>query len=156
MIARDIHALASAFRARGKHITIETSATIPPNGIACDLASLSPKPAHSTPKTGTIDEPWIQRHESTRWQSEVVREWLNAYAYQLKFVVTGATDIPEIETMLAEVGPVPPSKVLLMPEGIHPEILRRRQMSLIEVCKTKGYRYCPRLHIDLFGNKRGT
>jgi 7-carboxy-7-deazaguanine synthase len=156
MIARDIHVLAAALRARDKHITIETAATVLPNGIACDLASLSPKPAHSTPKPGTIEEPWIQRHASTRWQPEVVREWLHGYSYQIKFVVTGATDLPEIETMVAEVGPVPPSKVLLMPEGIHAEILRGRQLSLIEVCKTKGYRYCPRLHIDLFGNKRGT
>jgi 7-carboxy-7-deazaguanine synthase len=52
--------------------------------------------------------------------------------------------------------PVPPEKILLMPEGIKPEVLRLRQSWLVEVCKQTGWRYSPRLHIDLFGNQRGT
>lgn len=156
MIARDIHRLASMLRTRGKHITIETAATVLPEGIACDLASLSPKPAHSTPRNGTIEESWIHRHETTRWQPDVVKAWMSRYPFQLKFVFTDPADLVEIDSMVTEVGPVTPSKVLLMPEGIQPEVLRGRQSSLVEVCKTKGYRYCPRLHIDLFGNKRGT
>jgi 7-carboxy-7-deazaguanine synthase len=44
MVAKEIHELANSLRQQGKHITIETAATIPPAGIACDLASLSPKP----------------------------------------------------------------------------------------------------------------
>jgi 7-carboxy-7-deazaguanine synthase len=156
MIAREIRELATALRALGKHITIETAATVPPDGIACDLASLSPKPAHSNPKHGSIDDAWVRRHEATRWQPTVVQEWIRSYPFQLKFVFADTQDLAEIESMLDEVGPVPPSKVLLMPEGVQAEILRQRQVSVIEVCKAKGYRYCPRLHIDLFGNKRGT
>src|SRR6266481_5026691 len=49
MIAKDIHELAAALRGRGKHITIETAATVPPDDIACDLASLSPKLSNSAP-----------------------------------------------------------------------------------------------------------
>jgi 7-carboxy-7-deazaguanine synthase len=49
MVARGIHSLAEQLRALGKHITIETAGTIPPAGIACDLASISPKLANSTP-----------------------------------------------------------------------------------------------------------
>src|SRR5512146_2070870 len=41
MIAKDIHALAAAIHGTGRHITIETAATVAPGGIACDLASLS-------------------------------------------------------------------------------------------------------------------
>lgn len=48
MVAKGIHDLASRLRELDKHITIETAGTIAPNGIACDLASLSPKLAHST------------------------------------------------------------------------------------------------------------
>src|SRR6266436_1362968 len=40
MVAKGIHELAQELRHRGKHITIETAATIMPKGIACDLASL--------------------------------------------------------------------------------------------------------------------
>jgi len=27
---------------------------------------------------------------------------------------------------------------------------------LSELCKARGYRYAPRLHVELYGNKRGT
>ena len=42
-------ALAAAVKASGRHLTIETAATIEPAGIACDLASLSPKLLNSAP-----------------------------------------------------------------------------------------------------------
>ena len=49
MIAKDIAVLAKAIRTIGHHITIETAATVMPEGIACDLASLSPKLLNSAP-----------------------------------------------------------------------------------------------------------
>src|SRR5438309_1907432 len=49
MIAKGIYELAQTLRAADQHITIETAATIPPDGIACDLASLSPKLSNSAP-----------------------------------------------------------------------------------------------------------
>ena len=27
---------------------------------------------------------------------------------------------------------------------------------IADTCLTRGWRYCPRLHIDLYGNRRGT
>src|ERR1700733_13593160 len=36
MVTKGIHDLAKALRSRGKHITIETAATIPPGDIDCD------------------------------------------------------------------------------------------------------------------------
>ena len=52
MVARGIHELAASLRRLGKHITIETAGTVAPGGIACDLASISPKLAYSTPAPG--------------------------------------------------------------------------------------------------------
>jgi 7-carboxy-7-deazaguanine synthase len=49
-----------------------------------------------------------------------------------------------------------PSDVLLMPEGITVTALAGRAEWLTDVCKREGFRYCPRLHIALFGNTRGT
>jgi 7-carboxy-7-deazaguanine synthase len=46
--------------------------------------------------------------------------------------------------------------VLLMPEGTTVEKLRSKAGWLGELCKVRGYRYAPRLHIELYGNKRGT
>jgi 7-carboxy-7-deazaguanine synthase len=157
MVARGIHELSGRLHDMGRHITIETAATIPPCGIVCDLASLSPKLAHSTPQTGDIDAAWIQRHEATRWQPEIVREWIDHYAWQLKFVVRHAADLAEIESMLAAIKRrIPPHKVLLMPEGTDTASIKASEAFLVEICRERGYRYCPRLHIELFGNKRGT
>lgn len=157
MIAPGIHELASALRARGHHLTIETAATVPPRGIACDLASLSPKLAHSAPDA-RLDDTWRRRHDELRWQPAVVAEWMATMPdYQLKFVVSREADVAELERMLAETGrAIPPAKVLLMPEGITPEALRSRAGWLGELCKARGYRYAPRLHIELYGNRRGT
>jgi 7-carboxy-7-deazaguanine synthase len=43
-----------------------------------------------------------------------------------------------------------------MPEGISLEAMRSRYPLLVKACLTHGYRLSPRLHIELFGNKRGT
>lgn len=157
MIAPGIRELAAALRARGCHITIETAATIPPHGIACDLASLSPKLAHSAPDA-RLDDTWRRRHAELRWQPAVVAAWIAAVPdYQLKFVVSSEADLTEIEGMLRETGgEIPRARVLLMPEGVTIESLRARTGWLAALCKERGYRLAPRLHIELYGNKRGT
>jgi 7-carboxy-7-deazaguanine synthase len=157
MIARELPELAERLRATGQHITIETAGTVVPNGIACDLASLSPKLAHSTPAAGEIAESWRERHEALRLQPEILGRWMAAYDYQLKFVVSSEADLAEIETLLGALPKRPPAhKVLLMPEGIDLPTLEQRRPLLAEACKTRGYRYCERLHVALFGHTRGT
>ena len=52
--------------------------------------------------------------------------------------------------------PAQRSRVLLMPQGTTSEAVRQRGLWLVEQCKEHGFRYCPRLHLDLFGNRRGT
>jgi 7-carboxy-7-deazaguanine synthase len=156
MIAKEIHDLAIRLKAMGKHITIETAATIPPEGVPCDLASLSPKLSNSTPDAAAAGA-WRERHEKRRLQPEVVRDWIRSYNYQLKFVVASESDLEEIHDLLAAVGTeINPAKVLLMPEGTDAALIRQRSLSLIEICKAHGYRYCDRLHIQLFGNTKGT
>ena len=157
MIARGIKELAAALRAEGQHITIETAGTVPPEGIACDLASLSPKLSNSTPSPNEIDQAWIQRHEQTRLRPEILRAWLEAGNYQLKFVYTQPSDLDEIDAIIESIGiPVPASKVLLMPEGTDEAHIASRQMELVSLCTKRGNRYCDRLHIRLFGNTKGT
>jgi 7-carboxy-7-deazaguanine synthase len=157
MVARGIHELAALLRAAGKHITIETAGTIAPGGIACDLASISPKLANSTPLPGTIEPAWIERHERSRLRPDLLREWLESFSYQLKFVISSESDLAEIESLLAATGlEIPPAKVLLMPEGTDPATLDARRAMLVDLCLRKGHRLCDRLHIRLFGNTRGT
>ena len=157
MIAKGIEEFTHLLKESGKHITIETAGTISPNGIQCDLASLSPKLSDSTPKEGDINKEWIDRHESKRLDYDILSEWVNSYNFQLKFVVSKEEEIKEIQNVISRIeGKILPEKVLLMPEGIDPDTLRSRYDLLIDLCKENGYRLCHRLHIDLFGNTPGT
>ena len=79
----------------------------------------------------------------------------NSYVYQLKFVVTRVEDLDEIRPIVDLCG-APAERVLLMPEGRTREEIQARAGWLVEVCKATGYRYCPRLHVELYGNRRGT
>jgi 7-carboxy-7-deazaguanine synthase len=157
MVAKEIPLLLQRLREAGKHITIETAGTILPEGVACDLASISPKLAHSTPDEASAGKAWVEKHERLRLQPEVLRAWCSTYDFQLKFVIASEADVLEVKDVIESIGiEIPPEKVLLMPEGITQEALKARQMLLVDVCKREGWRYSPRLHIDLFGNKRGT
>jgi 7-carboxy-7-deazaguanine synthase len=156
MIAKDIRQLAAELQATGRHITIETAATVPPGDIACDLASLSPKLLNSAPDP--IEHlTWRRKHEATRWQPDIVRAWIDQYSYQFKFVISRPEDVEELEHMLAALRrEIPRHKILLMPEATSLDKMRSRATWLGELCKARGYRYAHRLHIELYGNRRGT
>jgi 7-carboxy-7-deazaguanine synthase len=158
MIAKGIHELAAALHAAGKHVTIETAGTVPPDGIACDLASLSPKLRNSTPAGDQFGPAWTARHEQTRHQPQVLAAWLRDYDYQLKFVVADPADLTEIDALVARATdlPVPPWKIQLMPEGTDPATLRARRDWIVGICRERGFRFCQRLQIELFGHTRGT
>jgi 7-carboxy-7-deazaguanine synthase len=152
MIAPQVVELTQQLRQRGLHITIETAGTVNA-AVVCDLMSISPKLKNSTP-TERDGGRWAQQHERLRWQPAVLKELMAAYEYQLKFVISDPQDLPELEEM-RQVLEAPPGKVLLMPEGISAETIRQRGLWLAEICKERGYRFSPRLHVDLWGDKRG-
>jgi len=155
LIAPDLPELATVLKKKGSHITIETAGTLPPNGIPCDLASISPKLSNSTPSSER-DAAWAKKHEATRLRPEVIAEWIRNYDFQLKFVVSTENDLAEIKDLLSRLPSVPLDRILLMPEGINVKTLAARSPWLVETCKREGFRFCPRLHIELFGHLRGT
>jgi 7-carboxy-7-deazaguanine synthase len=149
MIAPDIVALTARLRERGLHITIETAGTVF-TPVFCDLMSISPKLANSTP-----DDPrWSRQHERLRIQPQVLAELISRYEYQLKFVIEHPGDLDEVRSLAGSLG-ADREHVILMPEGTDIERLRERSLWLAEICKSEGYRFSPRLHVDLWGNRRG-
>jgi len=149
MIAPEIVALTEDLRRLGLHITIETAGTVF-QPVACDLMSISPKLSNSTP-----DDPrWTAQHERLRINREVLLQLLGRYDYQLKFVIRAAEDLQEIHVLLDELR-ADRSRVILMPEGTNREVLRQRGLWLAEISKAEGFRFSPRLHVDLYGNRRG-
>jgi 7-carboxy-7-deazaguanine synthase len=155
MLANGIQELATRLVEGGKHVTIETAATLAPDGISCTLASLSPKLKNSTPGI-TISETVRRRHEARRIKPDVIRDWIDHYDYQLKFVVCSGSDIAEVIDLLGTLDRgVAPEKVLLMPEGIDASAFSHVTDHVIAACKEYGFRYCDRLHIRLYGHTRG-
>ena len=152
MIAPEIVPLTSELRRAGLHITIETAGTVYAP-VACDLMSISPKLSNSTPNDRENGR-WAVQHDRLRYQQGVLRRLMTEYPYQLKFVVAQPEDLPEIETVRTELE-APASQIVLMPEGTRREVIHERSLWLAEICKNRGYRYSPRLHIDLWGDKRG-
>jgi 7-carboxy-7-deazaguanine synthase len=153
MLIPEVIELCAGLRARGYHITIETAATVF-RDLACDLASLSPKLSNSTPHDRDGGR-WVARHDRLRLQPDVIRAFLERYDYQLKFVIDRPTDIDEVLALLRVLPKADRDKVLLMPQGLTREDLAERGPWLADICKENGFRFCPRLHIELFGNMRG-
>jgi 7-carboxy-7-deazaguanine synthase len=154
LLATDIVELSRALKETGIHVTIETAATIF-KPVDCDLISMSPKLANSTPwkKAGGR---FAAKHEARRLDLAVIRKFLAAYDCQLKFVVDRPEDFTELRDLLAKLNQVDPQRILIMAQGQTAQQIGSKAKWLVEGCKQYGYRYAPRLQIDLYGNRRGT
>ncbi|MBS1714057.1 MAG: 7-carboxy-7-deazaguanine synthase QueE [Armatimonadetes bacterium] len=145
--------LAAALKAEGRTVTVETAGTVF-REVACDLMSISPKLSNSAP-----DGPERGRHETVRADLDPLADLIRRYDVQLKFVVdpdSGWGDLDEIDAILDRLPPVPADRTLLMAEGTDPTTLSRREALLAPVLVERGWRLSPRLHIGMFGNRRGT
>jgi 7-carboxy-7-deazaguanine synthase len=152
MIAPGIADLAKDLRAAGLHITIETAGTVY-HDLPCDLISISPKLANSTPHEREAGK-WAAQHDRLRYQPNILKSLMNAYEYQLKFVVAAPGDLKEIEAVIRDLQ-ADRERVVLMAEGTRAETIAERALWIAEICKREGFRYSPRLHIDLWGDRRG-
>jgi 7-carboxy-7-deazaguanine synthase len=148
MIFPEVIPLTQRLKDAGFHLTVETAGTVM-QPVACDLMSISPKMSNSTPQGE-----WAAQHERTRERPEVLSELMGRYEYQLKFVIEKPADVDEARALAVRLG-ADPSRVILMPEGTDAEMLRQRALWLTEICKQEGFRFSPRLHVDLYGNRRG-
>lgn len=161
MIFPQLPAICAGLREAGLHVTIETAGTVFPEDwacLACDLMSISPKLANSTPRSDPRDPSgaWTARHEARRLNPPVLGRLIAAFPdRQLKFVVASPADLPEIESLIASLPAVAPEEVMLMPEGVITPGPAATGW-IVQTCLERGWRYCHRLHIDLFGNTRGT
>ena len=143
----------------GYHTTVETNGTIM-RDVPVDLMSISPKLASSTPtkeKDPKGDGEWSQRHEESRIQMDSLTAILEAYEFQLKFVVTSRDDMPEIEQLVERLrsqstGDIAPTDILLMPEGVTQEQVIETRGLVAELAQEYGYRYTPRLHVNLWND----
>jgi 7-carboxy-7-deazaguanine synthase len=150
LLQREIGALTRGLRAAGLHVTVETSGTLAPD-FECDLLSVSPKTSNSDPLGR-----WLERHRGLRSHREPLRKLLHQFPeHQLKFVIQDRDDLREVLTILEEMAPVASDRVLLMAEGRTAQEVADRAVGVAALCEEHGFRYTPRLHLDLFGGGRG-
>jgi 7-carboxy-7-deazaguanine synthase len=153
MLYAELIPLSHSLHATGRHITIETAGTLylP---VACDLMSISPKLANSAPPAER-DERWRRRHERSRHAPDVIRALVANYDHQVKFVVDSPADCHDAQRYLQEFPEIFRANVMLMPQGTDRRELARRERWLRPYCEAHGLTYCPRKHIEWWGNKRG-
>lgn len=157
MLFEPIEELCRGLADAGRVVTIETAGTVF-RDLPCSLMSVSPKLANSMPGP-EAGEGWPRRHDEIRLDRRPLARLLERYECQLKFVVDPegpSDDLAEIEALLSDLPALAPGRILLMAEGTDSETQRRRQRELAPICLERGWRLSPRLHIDLWGNTRGT
>lgn len=153
-LAQEIVELTRRLKQKGYHVTIETAATIF-KPVLCDLISMSPKLSNSTPWRREKGK-FARMHEEHRLNFPVIQRFMDGNDYQLKFVVDEKRDFIEIQTVLKGLKNVDPNRVLIMAQSRTKRELRERAPWIVDLCKAYGFRYTPRLQIELYGNRRGT
>ncbi len=154
MLFAELVPLCEALRELELHITIETAGTLY-LALPCDLMSISPKRANSTPTLEQAGQ-WSERHERTRHVPAVIHHLLAEHPYQLKFVIESPADTKDVEIYLREFPEAERGRVLLMPQGTSLEKLNNTGRWLAPYCEEHGFVFCPRKHIEWFGLTRGT
>jgi len=171
--------LVRMLRDEGMHVTIETAGTVY-RSLTADLMSISPKllgsgpsrpqppsdrqfndrqPTNGLPSQESehLDtSKWSLRHELTRWRPEVIAQLIkSAVDYQIKFVVNEPADFDKCMAAVSQLA-VPAAHVWIMPQGIDEDSLDRQFQWLSPLVAAAGYRYCDRMHVRWYGNRRGT
>ena len=78
----------------------------------------------------------------------------SGHAY-LKLVVGGDADYAEAEALVRRLA-WPSARVLLMPEASNREQLRERSPGVAAAAHARSFRFSSRLHLELWGGRRGT
>ena len=151
MINPDLPQLVQKLKASDKHITIETAGIAFIPALPCDLMSISPKLSNSTPDTPEL----AAVHEDSRLDIAVLRELIDNYEYQLKFVVDSQDDLLEIQQTIEEIGNIDLQKVMLMPQAATRDELLTKSPMVADLCKRTGFAFCQRLHVLLWNTVRG-
>jgi 7-carboxy-7-deazaguanine synthase len=154
-------------------ITVETNGTFPPLNNTIDLYSISPKLSTSIPEPGKtydyvsgnkvlhhcFDEAEVRKLNEIRHNPDAVAALTDMADFQLKFVYSNNDSLKDIDNFLEELRErgvnYEPNDIMLMPEGSTNEQLEKIQLECANVCIERGWRFADRLHIRLWGDKRG-
>lgn len=126
-------------------VEIETNGTIAPNAEMLELVdqfNVSPKLANS-------GNSLRKRQKSAAYEA-----FVNTPKADFKFVSSGEADIDEINGLVERYN-IPHERVFLMPEGRTEAEINEHQRALVEIAKRENYNLTTRLHVQIYGAKRG-
>jgi 7-cyano-7-deazaguanosine (preQ0) biosynthesis protein QueE len=136
---RQLGPLVEALHDRQYRVEVETAGTIAPS-LNVDQWNVSPKLANS-------GNP-LER----RYQPDVLRAFQASGRAVFKFVVCEPSDLDEVDVIVQECGL---TNIWIMPEGTDAETLLRRSAALADDVIKRGWNLSTRLHILLWGDRRG-
>lgn len=127
-------------------VEVETNGTVQPEDFAVSRVNqwnVSPKLANAgDPEQFRIRPPVLS----------ALRDTGRAY---LKLVVAEPHDLVEADALVARLA-WPSERVLLMPQASDRAQLRARSLVVAEAAQTRAFRFSSRLHLELWGGRRGT
>lgn len=158
---------------------------VPELAWSVDLFSISPKLKSSEPNENKnklidkpVDEHYIRDHALLRKSTDTIQKYINAchhmesyygdipdteYSrralkdFQLKFVIAKEEDEYEIKNdFLSKLGLFKNEDILVMPLGSTPEKTAEHTDIAVKMALRNGWRFAPRIHLDVFGDKAGT
>lgn len=124
-------------------VEIETNGTLPGSPLIrerCQL-NISPKLPSAHNRARTIKPAVLDLLANSR------DPWF-------KFVVADRADYAAMVKVIERCH-LPKERIIVMPEGQDPETLAAHALEIVELVKADGYRLLPRLHVMLYGNRRG-
>jgi 7-carboxy-7-deazaguanine synthase len=141
--AEEVSSLVGQLKLAGYYVEVETNGTIEPhnynlsNGV--DLWNVSPKLSNSKNVKKIVHYSYFNAPRR--------------HAF-FKFVVSQKSDIYEIDALIEKYHLVQ-NKIMLMPEGKTEDKMERNAKWIVEICKERNWRFTMRLHVWLWGKKRG-
>jgi 7-carboxy-7-deazaguanine synthase len=130
-------------RSEGWRVEVETAGTVKAIGRVNDLVTQF----NISPKLSSSGNPVQERYRPETLDS------FNATGRAVwKFVAVSLDDLTEIDQLVSRHSLHP---VFVMPEGTEPEEISLRLELLAEQILARGWNLTTRLHIMLYGNRRG-
>lgn len=136
-----------------KFVTVETNGTLYHDNKA-QFISISPKL-----KSSSMSPEYGRTHNKNRIKFDKLITIIKNHKYQFKFVVNTEEDILEIkeisDIIYSMSGIRINDHIWLMPQGITQKQFDEKMVFLVDVCKSNNWKLTDRLHIRIFGNKKG-
>ncbi|HEY3252324.1 MAG TPA: 7-carboxy-7-deazaguanine synthase QueE [Polyangiaceae bacterium] len=127
-------------------VEVETNGTIVPEPAALSRVNQW----NVSPKLSNAGDP-----EPFRIRPEALLALRDSGLAYLKLVVQGDADFAEADALVARLA-WPKERVTLMPQAADREQLRARSFAVAEAARARSYRFSSRLHLELWGGRRGT